>query len=249
MKKENIFKIISPFFLLLVWYALAAIIRAPLILPFPHAVLVRLFKLAGTLFFWKAFDFTFLRVVIAFLISLIAGFFIGLFAADYPSFAAFIVFPLELIRATPVIALILPALFWFTSGIVPVFVAALVCLPIVASASKKGFEANPENIEKLFRANSRGLTGFKAFRYIRLPAAKTSLASGAQSAFGLSWKVIAAGEVLSIPRYGTGSLMQQAQVHLETVDILAITIALVIASYLCQKIMFHAFDFAEEKSR
>lgn len=233
MKKESFCKIISPFFLILVWYVLAAIISAPLILPFPHSVLLRLFKLAASLFFWKAFAFTFLRVIIAFLISLIAGFLIGLLAADYPSFAGFIEFPLELIRATPVIALILPALFWFTSGIVPVFVAALVCLPLVTSASQKGFEPNSENIEKLFKAKSRGLTGFKAFRYIRLPAAGPALASGAQSAFGLAWKVVAAGEVLSIPRQGTGSLMQQAQVHLETVDILAITLTLVIVCYLC----------------
>ena len=53
---------------------------------------------------------------------------------------------------------------------------------------------------------------------------------------------------MSIPRYGTGSLMQQAQVHLETVDVLAVTLALIIISYICQKIMSHGFDFANAKS-
>lgn len=252
MKKTNwekLCRIISPVFLILVWYLLSAVINAPLILPYPHAVIFRLFELVRTDIFWKAFAFSFLRVIISFLISMLAGFFLGLFAADSKAFAAFIDFPLELVRAVPVIALILPALFWFTSGIVPVFVAALVCLPIVTSASQKGFETNPEILEKLFKAKSRGLTGFKAFRYIRLPAAKTALASGAQSAFGLAWKVVAAGEVLSIPRHGTGSLMQQAQVHLETVDILAITMTLVIVSYLCQKLMSLGFTFTKTKSK
>ncbi len=234
MTKEKICKILSPFFFLLVWYAVAAIIRAPLILPFPHSVLFRLFELACTSFFWRAFSFTFLRVIVSFIISFAAGFFLGLFAADCKAFKAFIEFPLALVRATPVIAFILPALFWFTSGIVPVVVTVVMCLPIVITAAEKGFEKNPENIEKLFKANSRGICGLKAFLYIRLPAAKPALLSGAESSFGLSWKVVAAGEVLSIPKNAAGSMMQQAQVHLETCDVLAVTIALVLISALCQ---------------
>lgn len=237
MKKESFCKIISPFFLLLVWYLLAAIIDAPLILPFPHRVLTRLFELAATLPFWKNFVFTFFRVIISFLISLPAGFLLGLFAADSKAFSAFLEFPLELVRATPVIALILPALFWFTSSVVPVFVAVLMCLPLVITASQKGFSHTPENLEKLFKANSRGFTGFKAFFYIRLPAAAPALASGAESAFGLAWKVVAAGEVLSLPRLAAGSLMQQAQVHLESADVLAVTLVLVLVSYFCGRII------------
>lgn len=234
MTRERICKFISPLFFLLVWYAVAAIIAAPLILPFPHNVLIRLFEIAGKSFFWKAFGFTFLRVIISFFISMIAGFFLGLFAADSKAFAAFLDFPLELVRSTPVIALILPALFWFTSNVVPVFVAVLMCLPIVITASQKGFSHSPENLEKLFKANSRGFTGLNAFLYIRLPAALPAFTSGAESAFGLAWKVVAAGEVLSIPRHAAGSLMQQAQVHLESADVLAITAFLIFSSCLCQ---------------
>ena len=58
--------------------------------------------------------------------------------------------------------------------------------------------------------------------------------AGAESAFGLAWKVVAAGEVLSIPHYATGSLMQLAQVHLETCDVLAVTLALVLISWLLE---------------
>lgn len=245
MNGIKICKILSPFFFLLIWYAVSAIIAAPLILPFPHQVIQRLFELSVTTVFWKAFAFTFLRVIISFLISLIMGFFLGLIAADSKVFSAFIDFPLELIRATPVIALILPALFWFTSDVVPVFVSVLMCLPIVITSAKKGFEKNPENLEKLFKAKSRNFTGLKAFWYIRLPAATPALLSGAESAFGLSWKVVAAGEVLSIPHYALGSVMQLAQVHLETTDVLAVTFALVLISYVCQ----HLFVIARSQRR
>ena len=230
-RKRKLFaKIISPAAFLLIWYALAFFIDASLILPYPHRVIIRLFELIQTSTFWLALLFTMLRVFAAFIISFILGFFLGLISADCECFKNFMIFPLGLIRATPIIAFILLALFWFQSGTVPIFVAVLMSLPVMITASQNGFEKTPENQEKLFKAACSGFTGCKAFRYIRLPGAKASLMSGAESSFGLCWKVVAAGEVLSIPHHATGTLMQKAQIHLETPDVLALTIALVLMS-------------------
>lgn len=234
--KTNLSRILSPFVFLLFWYAISFCIKAPLILPYPHIVFFRLCLLIKSAVFWKSFAFTFLRVIISFLITFILGFCSGLLSSDYPAFKAFLSFPLAIIRVTPVISFILIALFWFKSGSVPVFVAVLMSLPVMISSSEKGFKKNPENIEKLFKAKSRGFTGFKAFIHIRLPAALPALLAGCEASFGLCWKVTAAGEVLSIPRYAAGSLMQLAQVHLETPDLLAITVFLVLISWLCQKL-------------
>ena len=236
--QRRIHKLLSVLLLLALWYLAAALIKDPLILPFPHSVLLRLCALMKTAFFWKSFFFTFLRVISAFLISLILGFFLGLISADFPIFKDYIDFPLALIRATPVVAVILPALFWFKSGTVPVFVAVLMALPVITTAAQKGFEHNLEAGELLFKASSRGFRGWLAFRYIRLPAAAPSLKAGAESAFGLCWKVVAAGEVLSIPRYATGAIMQRSQVHLETADTLAVTAVLVFVSWLCQRAFY-----------
>ena len=235
MTRERFCKILSPFLFILIWYGVAARVAAPLILPYPHLVLLRLFELVKTALFWKSFCFTFLRIILAFIISFITGFFTGLLSADYPSFKAIIQFPLSVIRVTPIISFILIALFWFKSDTVPVFTAFLMTLPVITSASEKGFAHTPENQEKLFRVKSRGFTGFKAFRYVRIPCAKSALLSGLESGFGLCWKVVVAGEVLSIPHYAAGSLMQQSQVHLETADTLAVTLAIVIFSFTFQK--------------
>lgn len=249
MNTVRLCKIFSPFFLIIVWYGVALAVNATLILPFPHEVLFRLISLSQSSNFWLAFLFTFFRVIIAFVLSLLIGFFTGLFSADYPYFKALIQFPLALIRVTPIIAFILIALFWFKSDSVPVFTALLMSLPVVISASEKGFEKNPENQEKLFKAKSRGVTGFTAFRYVRFPCALPALLSGAESSFGLCWKVVAAGEVLSLPHFAAGSLMQTSQVHLETADTLAVTSALVIISYACQCLLrFFCFGKISSKN-
>ena len=146
-------KILSPFICVLIWYAAAFLIKAPLILPYPHAVLVRLIQLAQTQKFWLAFTYTFCRVGIAFCISVVLGFFAGLFCADSKIVKNLMHFPLGVIRATPLIAFILIAIFWFQSGTVPVFAAVVMSLPVMITAGEKGFEKNNENKEKLFKAS------------------------------------------------------------------------------------------------
>lgn len=240
ISRVNCSRIVSPVLFLLIWYVVAAIIDAPLILPFPHKVFQRIFVLTGSVVFWKNFVFTFLRVIIAFLLSFVCGFFAGLLSADYPLFKTFLSFPLAVIRVTPIIAVILIALFWFKSGTVPAFTAFLMALPVMISSCEKGFEKNSDNLEKLFKAGSRNFTGFKAFRYIRLPAASPSIFAGAESCFGICWKVAVAGEVLSVPRYAAGTLLQKSQVHLETADTFAVTLVLVIVSY-CFQLLFRYF--------
>ncbi len=245
ISKVNFSRSLSPLFLLILWYGAAFFIKAPLILPYPHSVLFRLFELAGSLYFWQSFAFTFLRVIIAFLLSFITGFFLGLLSADCPAFQAFISLPLGIIRVTPVISIILLALFWFESTSVPVFVAVLMALPLMITASQKGFEKNRENEEKLYKAACYGFTGLYAFRYIRLPAALPSIMAASESAFGLCWKVVAAGEVLSLPHFAAGGLMQKSQLHLETADLMAVTLTLILISGLCQlglKLLLNKFS-------
>ena len=142
-RKRKLFaKIISPAAFLLIWYALAFFIDASLILPYPHRVIIRLFELIQTSSFWLALLFTMLRVFAAFIISFILGFFLGLISADCECFKNFMIFPLGLIRATPIIAFILLALFWFQSGTVPIFVAVLMSLPVMITASGKAFQGS-----------------------------------------------------------------------------------------------------------
>ncbi|MCR4579827.1 MAG: ABC transporter permease subunit [Treponema sp.] len=215
----------------------ALIINAPLILPKPLAVVKRLWILLQVKTFWLSFAFTILRVFLAYMLTLILGFFLGLLSVDFPGLDPFISLPISIIRSTPVIALILLALFWFNSSSLPIFVSLLMTLPVMTAASKKGFEKNSENEKVLFMAKCYSFTGWKAFRYIRFPKALPHLLSASEAVFGMSWKVVAAGEVLSIPKYGAGALLQKAQVHLESSELLAVTIMLVLISLIFEKIL------------
>ncbi len=81
----------------------------------------------------------------------------------------------------------------------------------------------------------------QTFIYIKLHYSISYIATGALSSFGLSWKVIAAGEVLSLPRYGIGSILQKNQVHLESANIISTTIILVTVSFILERILNKIF--------
>lgn len=190
-----------------------------LILPPPERVFAEALVLYPSPRFLAALLGTFLRGLAAFGVSILAGAAAGLAAGLSPLVEAALAPLLTMIRATPVLALILVALLWFPSGAVPVFAAFLMAFPVMATSAAEGARAaDPRLLEmaRLFRVPRAAV-----FRKVRLPAAAPHLLAGAKSALGLSWKVVVAGEVLSQPLRALGTGMQDARVLLETPRVLA----------------------------
>lgn len=232
--KKIIIYFLSVVLFFIIWSIVAKKIDAPLILPSVSEVFVKIIELIKTKSFWEDFLYTFLRVIYAFSISLIAGSFLGIICGCSKSFKYFFDIPLSFIRGTPVVAIILVTLFWFNSSSVPVFVAVLMGLPIVVSSITEGFSKSEKDL--LFMADIFRFSSWQKFLYIKLPGLKPFFINAAVSVFGLSWKVVVAGEVLSLPKRGFGSLMEMAQVHLETAEVIAITLILVTLSFSIEKL-------------
>lgn len=238
---RNIKKIITYFLSItlffLIWSMLAKSVNAPLILPTVSEVFKKIGELVIQPIFWKNFFCTFIRVIIGFIISFSVGTILGILCGYSRTLKDFLDFPLSFIRSTPVIAIILITLLWFNSSKLPIFVSILMGLPIVVSSVTQGMKQNTKNL--LFMSEVYNFTNFEKFKYIKLKELKPFLINSAVSVFGLTWKVVVAGEVLSIPKYGFGTLMQLNQVHLETATVMAITLILVITSFVLEK----AFSF------
>ncbi len=205
--------------LLLAWKVAAALVDREIILPAPERVLGLALGLYPTPRFLEALAATFLRGLTAFGLSSAAGIVVGLVAGRRPLVAAALAPLLTVIRATPVLALILLALIWFPSGFVPIFSAFLMAFPVMVSSAAAGARAaDPRLLEMaaLFRVPRKVV-----FRDLLLPSAAPHLLAGARSALGLSWKVVVAGEVLSQPLRALGTGMQEARVLLETGGVFA----------------------------
>lgn len=219
----------------IIWILIAYKINAPLILPYPDEVFTSLINLVLTKKFWVAFAATFGRVILSFIMSILIGLIIG-FLCGISDFAKdFFELPLSFMRSTPVVAVILVTMFWFNSKMVPVVVSILMALPIITTSVTTGLRQSSEKF--LMMTKCYQLSGKQIFRYIKLPLLKPHFYNSCESIFGLCWKVVAAGEVLSLPRNGIGTIMQTSQVHLETSTVMAVTIVLVLVSFILQKLL------------
>ena len=225
----------------LLWIILARIINSVLILPGPVDVFIRFFQLLKQEKFLLDLLGTIFRSLLSFLVSLIISMLLGFWAAFNNKVDNFLKLPLSIIKATPVVSFILLAIFWFTTNMVPVFVSVLMTLPVMTTAIYSGLKhVDPKLV---VMSNAYEFSRKQRFVHLFIPTMMPFFFSGALSAFGISWKAVVAAEVLCLPKYATGTAMQRAKVHLDTADVFAITIAIILISFILESI----FSFAIKK--
>lgn len=214
--------------LLIVWKVAAGVVAAPILLPDPEAVLKTMTDLGMDSAFWRSAVMSAGRVLAGFALSVIAGLAVGIPAGIHPVFHSGFFPILSVVRATPVMSVILIALLCFSSGAVPVFAAFLIGFPVVVQNVITGIQQTDPRLLEMGRAY--GLTPGRMVTDIYIPSTIPYLTSGAQTALGLTWKVIVAAEVMSLPRRGIGTGMQYAQMRLETAEVLAWTAAVILCA-------------------
>lgn len=236
MKNKKIIPYICSFVLLfIVWWIASVLINSDLILPSPQKVFDTGLHLLVTKAFWKSFGLTLCRIFLAFFISTVLGFAAG-YVFSLCSFVKHFFEPyITILQVTPVVALILIVNFWFKSYTVPVVIAVLMTLPIMTNAVYNGFMCVDSKILQMTEVYK--LSKVKIFFKVKLPSAKPSVFMGLNSIFGLTWKVVIAGEVLCLPKFSIGQLMQSGNIHLETTEVMALTILLILICFILQKIM------------
>lgn len=190
-----------------------------IILPSPERVVAVFSSLLGTPRFIEAVGASALRSLGAFSIAMMAGTAAGFMSGISPRFKAMLSPPLTVLRATPVLAIILLAMIWFPAGIVPVFSALIMCIPVVTEHVAAGVRAVDRRLVDM--AHSFGASPLDIAFSIHIPSAMPHVLAAARSALGLSWKVVIAGEVLSQPARAIGTGMQEARLVLETAEVFA----------------------------
>ncbi|MFW5710590.1 MAG: ABC transporter permease [bacterium] len=221
--------------LLGMWWMAALIIDATIILPPPPDVAIEMVELAGSGDFWMSVWLTVVRGIVGFLISLSVGTVVGIAAGVYLPLHALFKPLIAVIRTTPIMSVILIALLWFKTGTVPIFSSFLIAFPVITQNIIIGIRQTDQRLLQMGRAY--GLGARRRLIHISIPSVVPYLISGAQTALGLTWKVVVAAEVLSLPNWGVGSEMQLSQMSLETAQVFAWTAVAILLSAVSQWIL------------
>jgi NitT/TauT family transport system permease protein len=215
--------LLSAAILIALWKLGALGMGKDIILPGPERVVAEFTGLLATPRFIEAVGSTAMRSLVAFFIAMLAGSVAGFFSGIFTRFRSMLSPPMTVLRATPVLAIILLAMIWFPAGVVPVFSAVIMSFPVVSEHVAAGVRSVDRRLVEM--AHSFGASPVDISRSIRIPSAMPHVLAAARSALGLSWKVVIAGEVLSQPARAIGTGMQEARLVLETAEVFAWALA------------------------
>lgn len=218
---------------LILWQAAAWAVNLPLLLPSPAAVLRRLWELGATLLFWQTVGLSLVRILAGFLGGLLLG---SLFAvlAWYSDFAQAMIRPLVgVLKTTPVASFIILALVWIRTEYLATVISMIMVLPLVYHNIKEGLDS--ADVQLLEMAKVFSLSPVKTIRACYLPAVRPFFLSAVTSGLGFAWKAGIAAEVLGRPAIAVGKQIYDAKVYLETTDLFAWTLVVILSSFLLEK--------------
>ncbi len=209
------------------WWALSAMTANSLLLPSPWATFRTLSAAFSTLDAYLQTGATLLRIIGGFLAGVVLGVLLAVLTAKN-RFLYSLLTPLRtIIKATPIASFILILLVLTVSGWVPVYISALIVIPVVWSGMETAIrELDP----KLLEVGRVFLPKRKRLRQIVFPQLMPHFVSSSATGFGLAWKSAVMAEVLSLPRYAIGKQLYQSKLYLQTEQMFAWTLAVILLS-------------------
>lgn len=231
--KNRFIYLFSIILFIVLWEILSRIINSEIILPSPVQVLRESIIYIQTARFWVSFAGSFIRVLLAFLCSFILGIILGFSSGISEEIRTFLSFPFSLLKSIPIVALIMVMLFWFDSKSLPVISAVIMTLPIFTDAVSLAVKSTDNKLLNMGRVFNLGK--WKTIKFIYIPEVKPVIAETSRTVFSFCWKVVAAGEILSMPRNALGTLIQENRITLEAASVFSIVILLSVVSILSDK--------------
>ena len=207
----------------------------PLIMPSPMEVL----RAFGPLHFEQGLVrsalYSWLRVTAGFSLATLVAVPLGVYMATFPPVAAFFR-PLSLAGAyVPIVVFIPLSMTWFGAGeaqkIGFLFIGCFVALlPLVI----KDITDVPAAF--LDVAVTKGATQWQLVRHVLFPVAQANIWDHLRGVYGVGWGWIIMAEILVLPNYGLGGLIEVSNRRSQTGAIFAIIIVIVLIAVACDRL-------------
>ena len=219
---------------LAVWQLGSMAIDSQIILVSPVRVLVRLGELALTGEFWGSIASTVGRITLGFVLGAGTGTLLAALCARYRVMEELMDPVLLTVRSIPVASFIILALILTSSDHLAVLISFLMVMPVLYANVLGGIRAADRQLIEM--AQVFRLPPGRMLRYVYVPQVWPYFESACMTGLGMSWKSGVAAEVIGIPTGSIGEKLQQAKVYLDTPDLYAWTLVIVLATLVFERI-------------
>ena len=222
-------------FWLLVWEAAAFIIGASIILVSPRETFARLFAMAFTANFWNTIGLSMNRIMRGFLLALITSVTLAALSSKFKLIHRLFLPLINVINAIPIASFTIIALMAMSSANLPVFVVFVTVTPIIFHSTHKGIAATDAKLLEM--ADLFRVPLWKKVLFIYVKWLAPFVVSAAAAGIGFAWKSGVAAEVIGLVRGSIGGSLHQARIFLQTADLFAWTVAIIVLSYCMEKLL------------
>lgn len=220
---------------LIVWQGITALVANPVLLAGPLETARALFRLLPDAGFWQTVVFSLTRIWAGLFAGAALGILLAALAFALP-FLHTVLSPLvSAMKTVPVACFAVMLLIWTGTANTAMIVTGLVVFPILFLNTYQGLQETDKELTEI--ADLFTMTRGDRIRHLYLPAVSPFIKSGMQLACGMSWKSGIAAEVIAQRTLTIGNSLYRARVLLETDTVFALTVTVVVLSFLTEKLV------------
>ena len=232
-KKYIGIRILAVLFWIAVWQIASMWLGQEILLASPVSVIRRLFELIFTGDFWHSAGFSFGRIVLGFSMALILGILLAVLAFLSRTVEILVNPVLTAVKSTPVASFIILCLIWIPSRNLSVFISFLMVLPVIYTNILEGIRQTDRQILEMAKVFQVSMG--RQIRYIYVSQILPYFVSACRLSLGMCWKAGVAAEVIGVPKGSIGEKLYNAKIYLETPDLFAWTIVIIVISVVFEK--------------
>jgi NitT/TauT family transport system permease protein len=227
------------------WQLIASVVGQELLFPAPLSVARRLGELISTASFYKTVGYSLLRILFGMIAGTIIGALGGLLTAFSRLAREFFAPLLAVIKSTPVASFIILMVLWVSRDLTPLIIALMMVTPVVWTNVETGILNTDKALLEM--ANVYKMSHAAKIAHIYLPSIAPYFFASLRSSLGMAWKAGIAAEVLLQPMISVGKMIADSKSLLETVDLFAWTVVVIILSVVIEKLMVLLLKLALKK--
>ena len=205
----------------------------------------RLVQLLPEVEFWSTVLHSTERIMGGFLLGTLTGSGVAVLAFRHRKVEELCYPMVCVMKSTPVASVIILLLMWMSSGNLSVGIVFLMTFPILYTNVLEGLQQMDPKLTEL--AEVFELPKWVRVRWLAMPQLLPYMRTGCALGIGLAWKAGTAAEVIGISGGTIGEKLYQAKIYLETADLLAWTIMILVMSYLFEKLFLGILDMAGDR--
>lgn len=221
-------------FWILVWEAASLMVGSPILLAGPIDTLLHLAALVPQASFWATLASSFGRIAIGFAAGFLGALVLGICAQRHAGLRELLAPAFDALKSIPLVCIIVLLLLWAGSRRVSGLAVFLVVFPAIYFCVLEGLDAQKTGLREELEA--MGVSHIRIFLVDTWQQLLSYLVATSRNVCGMAWKAGVAAEVIGTPRGTIGEAVYQSKLLLETADLFAWTIVIVLASWACERL-------------